>query len=656
MCGISGILNLKESKKIEITHLKEMISVLDHRGPDEVGAYIDNWVGLVHSRLSIIGIKGGVQPIHNEDKSLWIIFNGEIFNYPELKENLIKQGHHFYTTTDTEVILHMYEEKGIDLLQELNGQFAFAIWDSKKREMFLARDRVGIRPLHYTVSDNQFFFSSEIKSIFTQKSIKRNIDPSTLDQIFSYWTPLPGETIFEGIKEVPPGSYLKISSGKLSLNKYWSYPYYSEEEQLDLSLNNITEEVKSLLYDSIKLRLRADVPVGAYLSGGLDSSIITSIVNNSFNNQLNTFGIRFEDRDFDEGQYQKEMVDQLKTNHFEIVANNEEIGYNFPDVLWNIEKPVLRTAPVPLYLLSNLVHQKGLKVVLTGEGADEIFGGYNIFREAKARSFWAKNPNSDIRPLLLGKLYPYILNDAKLRPMLKAFFGVGIDNPEFPYFSHQIRWQNTRKLTNFLSKDFINDSEQNFYDRFNNYLPENFKNRDSLSKSQYLEITSFLSNYLLSSQGDRVAMAHSVEIRFPYLDHRLIDFMAKIPSKFKIFGMNEKFLLKKSYRDTLPKNIVNRSKHPYRAPIKQSLLDEKNSKNFEKYCSTEAIKNAGIFDEIKTEKLFKKLSRFENSNEWDNMALTGVFSTQVIYDKFVQPSNFGSRSNFELDLLIDKRN
>jgi len=656
MCGISGILNLKTPQTIEITQLKEMISVLDHRGPDEVGAYRDNWAGLVHSRLSIIGIEGGVQPIHNEDKSLWIIFNGEIFNYPELKENLVKHGHQFYTATDTEVIIHLYEEKGIDFLKELNGQFSFAIWDSRKKEMILARDRVGIRPLHYTVSNNQLFFASEIKSIFTQKGINRSINQSTLDQIFSYWTPLPGETIFEGIKEIPPGSYLKISAGKISLNKYWSYPYYSEDEQLDSSLSNITEDIKSLLYDSIKLRLRADVPVGAYLSGGLDSSIITSVVNESFDNHLNTFGIRFEDRDFDEGAYQKEMVDKLKTNHYEIVAKNDEIGFNFPDVLWHIEKPVLRTAPVPLYLLSGLVHENGLKVVLTGEGADEIFGGYNIFREAKAREFWSRNSNSEIRPLLLGKLYPYILNDPKLRPMLKSFFGVGIDNPDFPYFSHQIRWQNTRKLTNFLSKDYVNGTEQNFYDRFNYFLPENFNDRDSLSKSQYLEITSFLSNYLLSSQGDRVAMAHSVEIRFPYLDHRLIDFMAKIPSKYKIFGMNEKFLLKKAYRDVVPKNIVNRSKHPYRAPIKQSLLDERNSNNFEKYCSTEAIKNAGIFDEIKTEKLFKKLSKFENSNEWDNMALTGIFSTQVIYNKFIETSHFKNNSNLEFDLLIDRRN
>jgi len=655
MCGISGILNLKEPKKIKITQLKELISVLKHRGPDEVGAYIDNWAGLVHSRLSIIGIEGGVQPIHNEDKSLWIIFNGEIFNYPELKETLIKQGHQFYTTTDTEVLLHLYEEKGIDFLQELNGQFAFALWDAQKKEMILGRDRVGIRPLHYTVFNNQLFFSSEIKSIFTQKNIERSIDPSALDQIFSYWTPLPGETIFKGIKELPPGSYLTISSGKLSLNKYWNYPYYSEDEQLDSSLSNITEEIKSLLYDSIKLRLRADVPVGAYLSGGLDSSIITSIVNNSFNNDLNTFGIRFQDKDFDEGDYQKEMIDQLKTNHLEIIAKNDEIGLHFPDVLWHIEKPILRTAPVPLYLLSNLVHKNNLKVVLTGEGADEIFGGYNIFREAKARLFWSKDTASEKRPLLLGKLYPYILKDPKLRAILKSFFGVGIDNPDFPYFSHQIRWQNTRKLTNFLSNDFAFNSDQSFYDRFNNYLPKNFNERDQLSKSQYLEITTFLSNYLLSSQGDRVAMANSVEIRFPFLDHRLIELMAKVPSRYKIFGMNEKFLLKKAYRNMLPPKIINRSKHPYRAPIKQSLLDNSNAEIFEKYCSTNVIKNAGIFNEIKTEKLFKKLTRFENTNEWDNMALTGIFSTQVIYDKFVRPTSIETNSNFEFDLLIDKR-
>ncbi len=656
MCGIAGVLHLKNPKPIILDDLKKTISILRHRGPDEVGIYIDDQVGLTHLRLSIIGIKGGAQPIHNEDQSLWITFNGEIFNYPELKDDLLKAGHKFYTNTDTEVILHLYEEKGIDFLNYLNGQFSFAIWNSKTNELLLARDRLGIRPLHYTIHNNQFIFASEIKAIFAfDNEIPREISSPSLDQIFTYWTTLPGETIFKNIKEVPPGHYLKISKEELDLKKFWQLPFYAPDEQLNLPLNKITDEINSLLYDSIKLRLRADVPVGAYLSGGLDSSIITSIVNTSFNNQLKTFGVRFEDEKYDEGIFQNEMVQKLRTNHKEITASNEEIGSVFPRVLWNIEKPILRTAPVPLFMLSNAVKNENLKVVLTGEGADEFFGGYNIFRETKARWFWGRNPKSKIRPLLLGKLYPYILNDPKLKPTLKAFFGNGIENIDYKYFSHLIRWQNTNKLKNFFSPEVKSFATQNNYDSFDSLLPQNFAKLDFLSKAQFIEVTTFLSNYLLSSQGDRVAMANSIEIRFPFLDHRLIEFMGKVPSKWKIFGMNEKFLLKKLFRNSLPEKIVKRSKHPYRAPIKHSLLNIKNKKMFESYCSSEVIKDYGIFDEVKTEKLFNKIRKFENPNEWDNMALTGIFSTQVIYDLFVKNFNSDLNTNFNLDILIDKR-
>ncbi len=656
MCGIAGLLRLKNPKPIKVENLKKALSILGHRGPDEKGIYVDDYAGLAHARLSIIGIKGGVQPIHNEDKSLWITFNGEIFNYTELKEDLLKSGHKFYTTTDTEVILHLYEEKGIEFLNYLNGQFAFAIWDVKSKELLLARDRVGIRPLHYTIQNDQIIFASEIKAIFTyDENIERKINISALDEIFTYWTNLPGETIFKNIKEVPPGHYLKISASDFSLQKYWELPSYPVEEQLNWPLNKITEEINSLLYDSIKLRLRADVPVGAYLSGGLDSSVITSIVHNNFNNHLQTFGIRFEDDKYDEGSYQNELVNKLNVNHLEIIAKNENIGSNFPDVLWHIEKPILRTAPVPLYMLSNLVYQNNLKVVLTGEGADEFFCGYNIYRETKARWFWGRNPQSKLRPMLLAKLYPYILNDPKLMPTLKAFFKTGIEDTDYNYFSHLIRWQNTNKIKNFIGDDFKNSLKINNYQQFDNYLSSNFNKLDYLSKAQFIEVTTFLSNYLLSSQGDRVAMANSIEIRFPFLDHRLIEFLAKVPSKWKILGMNEKFLLKKLFRDKLPERIIKRSKHPYRAPIKQSLLNEKNKEMFNEYCSSASLKNSGIFNEVKSEKLFNKIAKFENTNEWDNMALTGIFSTQVIYDKFVNNFNPNINTNFKLDYLFDNR-
>ncbi len=656
MCGITGVLHLKNPKPIFIQNLKKSLSVLKHRGPDEKGIYVDDLVGLAHARLSIIGIKGGAQPIHNEDKSLWITFNGEIFNYAELKEELVKSGHKFYTSTDTEVILHLYEEKGVEFLKFLNGQFAFAIWDLKSKELLLARDRVGIRPLHYTIQNDQLIFASEIKAIFAyDENVDRKLNISSLDEIFTYWTNLPGETIFENIKEVPPGHYLKISSSSISLNKFWELPSVPVEENLNWPLDKITEEINSLLYDSIKLRLRADVPVGAYLSGGLDSSIITSIVHHSFNNQLKTFGIRFEDDKYDEGSYQTELVKRLNVNHLEIIAKSDNIGSTFPNVLWHIEKPILRTAPVPLYMLSNLVHQENLKVVLTGEGADEFFGGYNIFRETKVRWFWGRNPQSKLRPMLLAKLYPYILNDPKLLPTLKAFFKTGIEDTNYNYFSHLIRWQNTNKIKNFLLDDFKQLLNINNYNKFDKFLTANFNKLDYLSKAQYIEVTTFLSNYLLSSQGDRVAMANSIEIRFPFLDHRLIEFLSKVPSKWKILGMNEKFLLKKLFRDKLPERIIKRSKHPYRAPIKQSLLNDKNKEMFNEYCSLSKLKESGIFNEVKSEKLFNKIAKFENPNEWDNMALTGIFSTQVIYDKFVKNFNPNISTNFKLDFLFDNR-
>lgn len=655
MCGIAGLLNLSSTKNIEPEQLQNMISVIRHRGPDQLGAYLDNSVGLAHSRLSIIGLTDGVQPIHNEDKTVWVIFNGEIYNYPELKNDLVKKGHKFYTSTDTEVLVHLYEEKGTEFLNDLNGQFAFAIWDSKKKELFLARDRLGIRPLHYTTAEGQFIFASEVKSIFAHKSVVREFDHSSLNSIFTYWTPLPGLTSFKDINEIPPGHYLKISSKKQKIYKYWTLPYYQENEKLNWSLDRITEEIQYLLNDSIKLRLRADVPVGAYLSGGLDSSVITEAIKNNFNTELQTFGVRFSDSQYDEGSYQAQIVKQLGTVHSEVFANNINIAHHFSDVLWHIEKPILRTAPVPLYLLSKLVNKHKLKVVLTGEGADEFFGGYNIFREAKVRWLWARNQNSKLRSNLFAKLYPYILNDPKLTQMKKSFFGRDLDKSSSPYYSHQIRWETTRKIQRFLAKDKADKNSNSNYDNLNPYIPKNFSQRGYLEKAQYLEVNTLLSNYLLSSQGDRMAMANSVEIRFPYLDHRLIDFMAKIPSRLKIYGMNEKFLLKRAFKSKLPKNIVQRSKHPYRAPIKHSLLGKSNIANIEKYCSPERLKDCGIFDLNTTSKLFEKISKNSSNSEWESMAVCGIYSTQVIYDKFISNYEFPKDTNIEFDLIVDER-
>jgi asparagine synthase (glutamine-hydrolysing) len=634
-----------------------MTYALHHRGPDETGAYVDDWIGLAQSRLSIIDLRSGSQPIHNEDKSIWIVFNGEIFNYPEIRESLVKLGHRFYSTSDTEVILHLYEEKKEKCLDDLNGQFAFAIWDSNKKELFVARDRVGILPLFYKESQDKFYFASEAKAIIEISDNQSRFDPVGMEQVFTFWTTLPGRTAFSGINELPPGHFIKFSKNKnISLHQYWSLTYSEDLVQYDKKIPQISNEISELLKDSIRIRLRADVPVGCYLSGGLDSSGITAIVKNDFNNQLRTFGITFQEESFDESDFQHLMVKHLDTNHSEVHATNEDIGKYFSDIVYYGEKPIIRAAPAPLFLLSKKVRDEGYKVVLTGEGADEIFGGYNIFRETKVRKFWSVDPESKFRPKLLKKLYPYIFKDKRLAQTLQAFFKLGIDDPGNAFFSHIVRWNNNTKLKNFFSEDFSRQiGDYNCYDELKNMLPENFDNWDFVYKAQYLEIITFMSGYLLSSQGDRMAMANSVELRVPYLDHRIIEYMATVPSIFKIRGLNEKYLLKKVFKNLLPKEIVYRPKNPYRAPIRNSFF---NNRLFDLHSviSEKEINEVGVFNPAKVKLLIQKAEKSQSLSELDNMAIAGIISTQFLHNHFINYKKLNVPADYSFDKFVDKRN
>lgn len=633
-----------------------MTGALSHRGPDESGVYIDDRVGLGHTRLSIIDLSSGSQPIHNEDKSLWIVYNGEIYNYPELREFLEKRGHQFYTTSDTEVLLHLYEEKGADCLHEINGQFAFAIWNTAKKELFLARDHVGIRPLYYSVQGKTFLFASEIKSIFENEDVPREIDPIAMDQIFTFWTTLNGQSVFKNINELPPGHFLTVKQDSMTLKQYWDIPFYPQDEQVEMSSAELTETIQSLLLDAVRIRLRADVPVGAYLSGGLDSSIISTLVAKHFNADVHTFGIRFQTDDFDEGTYQNQMVSVLNTHHHEELATYEKIGAAFSDVVYHTEKPLLRTAPTPLFLLSNRVRNQGLKVVLTGEGADEVFGGYNIFREAKVRRFWARQPHSKYRPLLIKKLYPYLFHDSRQYKLLSSFFGRNMLCLDDPFYSHRIRWENTGKIKTLFSDELrAAVGDYNGFEALQNQLPIDYHQWDSLSKAQYLESRLFLSNYLLSSQGDRMAMAHSLEIRLPFLDKRLMEFMGRVPEMWKIRGLDEKYILKKSFEKTLPQSIVARSKYPYRAPVKQSLMNEKTIAFTRQMLSEQSIEASGLFDKNKIARLLTKLETAKTPNEVENMALVGVLSSQILHKKFIEKGCHGNHDNHRIDLIVDRR-
>ncbi len=654
MCGISGTCSLKTPQPPCAETLLQMISAIRYRGPDETGLYLDDYTGLAHTRLSIIDLSGGTQPIRNEDNSLWIVFNGELFNYPELREQLEPRGHTFYTQSDTEVIVHLYEEYGLDCLQHMNGQFALALWDSRKKELFLARDRVGIRPLHYTILDNQLYFASEIKSLLTIPGVRRELDHTALQQIFTFWTTLGKRTAFKDIHELPPGHFLTIKDGNISIQQYWRLNFPEKANLSDEPLESIAQQADELLTDAIRIRLRADVPVGAYLSGGLDSSGISATIAQQFQNNLQTFGIRFEEEAFDEGTPQNQMVSHLNVQHSEVIATNKRIAQTFPRVIYHTEKPILRTAPAPLFLLSEKVRDVGLKVVLTGEGADEIFGGYNIFREAKIRRFWASQPDSKTRPALLRQLYPYIFNNPRLAATTQAFFAKDLLETDDPLYSHHIRWGNTHRITQFFSPEMDDILPlETLQEEVLANLPAEFASWHPFTKAQYLETNVFLSNYLLSSQGDRMAMAHSLEIRLPFLDYRLIEFMSKVPPRWKVLGLNEKHLLKKIFQNRLPADIVKRNKHPYRAPIAQTLLTHATD-DIREALSDAAVKNAGIFDTSKVTRLVNKLQRTQTPGEIDAMALSGIVSTQLLYQQFIQQSiEIGPIE--QPDLLIDKR-
>jgi asparagine synthase (glutamine-hydrolysing) len=641
MCGIAGILGPSTGGPDQI---KRMLSALHHRGPDESGIYVDPHITLGHTRLSIVGLGDGTQPISNEDETLWVVYNGEIFNFPELRSELEKKGHIFRSQTDTEALVHLYEDFGPDFLHLINGQFAFAIWNCKKRELFLARDRVGIRPLFYWRRNETFIFASEIKALFQSPEVPREIDLKALHQVFTFWTTLPPRTMFRDIHDLPPGHYMVVNKDGEEIQRFWDIPYYSPADRWQGSLGAATEKLRELLIDAVRIRLRADVPVGAYLSGGLDSSIIASLIANNFNNNLRTFSLGFQDESFDESAYQRELVNHLGTNHRHIHVSSEMIRQTFRDVVWHCEKPVLRTAPAPMFMLSGLVRENQFKVVLTGEGADELFGGYNIFKEAKIRRFWGRSPDSQYRPLLLERLYPYIFkNPTRGRSYLQKFFAVSPRDLDDPLFSHRIRWENTGKNRLFYSAEVQQSLDgYDLYTEMTERLPADFSNRDHLAQAQYLEMDIFLSNYLLSSQGDRVAMGNSLELRLPFLDYRVIDFAMQLPPSWKLHVLNEKFILKKAFSDLVPAAILKRPKQPYRAPIREVFLGDRDS-CVDDMLSENYLKRSGLFDTGKTGHLLDKFRRSEQfgTSETQNMALVGILSTQLLYNQFID--DFASR-------------
>jgi len=634
MCGIAGIAR-QSPTGVTVDSLGRMAAAIRHRGPDGYGFYVGQRVGLAHVRLSIIDIEGGAQPLTNEDGQIVVSYNGEIYNHLELRRQLEERGHVFRTHCDTEVLVHGYEEWGADVLHRLNGQFAFAIYDRNRETVFVARDRFGVRPLFYAQRNGDFYFGSEIKAILATGEVDAALDPRGLDEVLTFWSARPPRTPFSGIASLEPGTYGIWKDGALWLRHYYEldYPEASEEPE------DVVEQLDEIMLRSVGMRMRADVPVGAYVSGGLDSSITASLAATASPHTLRSFSIAFDDPRFDESVFQREVADAVGSIHEVTSIGSQSIAESFPKVLWHTETPLLRTAPVPMYHLARLTKQSGIKVVLTGEGADELFLGYDLFKEVSVRRFCMRRPESLNRQRLFDRLYPYLSQQGRGGEFWRRFF-LEAGQPSDPLFSHLPRFLLSSRIKEFYTPEFRRGlGGMDVIAELRASLPTRFFAWSPLNRAAYLEMTTLLSPYLLSSQGDRMAMAHGVEGRFPFLDHRLFEFAAALPTGSRLRGLREKEILRRWASRVLSPRIKGRGKQSYRAPDAPSFFASGSPEWIGDHLTPDALRRVGIFSPPAVGGLLRRCRAGLATGFRENQAIVGVLSTQLWHHQFIESAH-----------------
>jgi asparagine synthase (glutamine-hydrolysing) len=631
MCGIAGIVR-RFPTGVSTETLGRMAGAIRHRGPDGYGFYAGQRVGFAHVRLSIVDIAGGAQPLTNEDGQVVVTYNGEIYNHPELRRELESRGHTFRTRCDTEVLVHGYEEWGVDILQRLNGQFAFAIYDRQNETVFIARDRFGVRPFYYAQPNGDFYFGSEIKAILASGEVEAAMDRRGLDEIFTFWAVRPPRTAFAGIASLEPGTYGLLKDGALWLRRYYELDYpEAREEPAD-----VIEKLDELMLRSVGMRMRADVPVGAYVSGGLDSSITASLASAASPITLRSFSIAFDDPRFDESEFQRDVAEEIGSIHAIASINRNSIAESFSDVLWHTETPLVRTAPSPMYHLAKLARERGIKVVLSGEGADELFLGYDLFKEDSIRRFCLRRPESVARQRLFDRLYPELRSQGRGSEFWRRYF-LDAGAPSDPLFSHLPRFLLASRVKDFYAPEFrAGMGSVDVMGELRGSLPVRFFGWSALNQAAYLEMTTLLSPYLLSSQGDRMAMAHGVEGRFPFLDHHLYEFAASLPTGSRLRGLREKEVLRRWASRILPGSIKERRKQPYRAPEAPSFFGPNAPQWISDHLSSDALLRVGVFSPGAVAGLTRRCSAGFATGFRENQAFVGVLSTQLWHHQFIQ--------------------
>jgi len=596
MCGICGIAKVGNKESIHPPLISSMCQTIIHRGPDDEGIYIDKNIALGSRRLSIIDLDTGHQPISNENGSVWVVCNGEIYNFPALKEELISRGHNFSTKTDTETIVHGYEEWGEDFIKKLRGMYAFALWDAAQHKLLLVRDRIGIKPLYYTIlEDSTLVFGSELKAVLTHPGVKRSIEPQALDFFLTLeYIPAP-YSIFKNIFKLPAACSLIYKDGKMRVKKYWElesgksiHKSYTKQ-----TLNSLMDELYNLLKESVKMRLISDVPLGAFLSGGIDSSSIVGLMRELGASPLKTFSIGFEDSTYNELDSARRIAKKFHTDHEEFIIQPQALELT-EKLIHHLDEPFGDFSIFPTYLVSKMARSR-VTVILSGDGGDEIFSGYEHYQAQRLSAFplipFLQKPLSSI-----VKKFPPSPKKKGLWNKLRRF-GQGLEfSPELRHF----RWMmfltaENRKLmyTKDLTHELGGIKQLNKIEPFQEIFL-NMDRFDAKTAELYLDLKTYLVDNILV-KVDRMSMAQSLETRVPLLDHKIVEFIFKLPGDLKLKGMTTKWIFKKTMERLLPRKNIFRSKEGFSIPMKHWLRKELKELMLD-YLSQERIQNEGLFN------------------------------------------------------------
>ncbi len=616
MCGIYGIIDMKSGKPIDRMLVENAVSMMKHRGPDDTGYYFERNMAFGFARLSIIDLELGKQPLENEDGSVVLVCNGEIYNFKELKKELVERGHVFRTEVDVEVILHLYEEYSECCVNFLNGQFAFAIYDRKKNRVVVARDYAGIAPLFYTTVNGRFIFSSEIKAILADKEVKRQPELIALDQILTFPGLISPYTMFKNIYSLEAGHYLVIDSDGVRNYEYWDLIYPTEAEARymnQLKEQDYIEQLDASLTKAVKYRLNADVPVGFYISGGLDSSLIVAKIKQvNQENVRHSFSIDFTKKELSESKYQHLMAECVNSIHHKRLIGVKEIAKYLPSVIYHCECALKESYNTASFILSEMARQENIKVVLTGEGADELFGGYIGYRFDKLA---AQNQQSN-------------LSDRE-REMRIRLWG----NDSMLYEKNYSEFTHVKKQ--LFSKHIREKYDE--IDCTNHFVvqKERLKGRSVFHQRSYIDYKLRMGDHLLSDHGDRMAYGNSVEARYPFLDKEFVECSTRIPEHWKLNGFNEKYILKAAAKGLVPKAILNRPKFAFAAPGSPDLLKQ-DVEYVEHLLSRETIEKQGYFDYEEISRLKQEYLRegFKLNVPYDNDLLITVITFGIWMEQF----------------------